>query len=231
MASVLGLRTVHLVEGTSAGKEPVRQLLDSLELVVESFASLAERGGRAPGSCHCLLWSLDGPGNGSEFDALLGEIGEGTPVILLGRAPALPLVVRALKAGAVDVLRIPVNVPDLRRALEEGLERSEAEREQRVRMLELEHRLRRLTDRERAVFDRLIRGRLNREVGAELGITERTVKAHRASILRKLDVGSVAELVRLASTLEFARQQQVDRAEAAARQMLVESEAPTSLSA
>ena len=81
------------------------------------------------------------------------------------------------------------------------------------------------------VFDQLITGRLNKQVGAELGITERTVKAHRASILRKVSVGSVAELVRLATTLEFARQRVLERASMASRQILGSSEHGTSLPA
>ena len=87
-------------------------------------------------------------------------------------------------------------------------------------------RLDRLTAREREVFDQLITGQLNKQVGAELGITERTVKAHRASILRKLSVGSVAELVRLATTLEFARRQMVERAAMASSQFLTRHDAP-----
>src|SRR5262249_39182238 len=147
-----------------------------------------------------------------ELDELLAEMGEGTSVILLGRAPPMPLVVRALKAGAVDVLCKPVDVVELRRAVLEAFERCDSEREQRSRLHELQQRLERLTAREQEVFQRLITGQLNKQVGAELGITERTVKAHRASILRKVAVGSVAELVRVATTLEFGCQPTTARA-------------------
>ena len=221
-------RTVHLVEAAEREREPLRRLIESLEVGVEAFGSLAERAERGPDSCNCLLWSLDGPGPGGELDALLEEIGEGTPVVLLGRAPPLPVVTRALKAGAVDVLRTPVDVGELRRVLGEGFERSDSERKQRARIVEVEERLERLTVRERSVLGPLIRGRLNKEIGAELGITERTVKAHRASILRKLSVGSVAELVRLATTLEFAREQMVGRASAASKQFFSRQDASDS---
>lgn len=231
MSSGLSSRTVHLVEEAEREREPLRRLIESLEVVVEAFGSLAERSGRGPGSCNCLVWSLDGPGPGGEFDALLDEIGEGTPVVLLGRAPALSLVTRALKAGAVDVLRSPVDVRELRRVLDEGFERSDSERQRRVRILEVEERLERLTVRERAVLGPLIRGQLNKEIGAELGITERTVKAHRGSILRKIEVGSLAELARVVTTLELARQQRAERVAFARKQMLGPSEAPASLSA
>ncbi|HET6983526.1 MAG TPA: LuxR C-terminal-related transcriptional regulator [Myxococcaceae bacterium] len=231
MSPGLSSRTVHLVEEAEREREPLRRLIESLEVVVEAFGTLAERSGRASDSCNCLVWSLDGPGPGNPFDALLEEIGEGTPVVLLGRAPGLSLVTRALKAGAVDVLRSPVDVGELRRVLGEAFERSDSEQQRRVRILEVEERLERLTARERAVLGPLIRGQLNKEVGAELGITERTVKAHRGSILRKIEVGSLAELARLVTTLELARQQRAERVACARRQMLGPSETPASLSA
>jgi FixJ family two-component response regulator len=229
MSSGPASRTVHLVEAAERERELLRHLIESLEAAVEAFGSLAERPEVGPDSCNCMLWSLDG--SGSELDALLEEIGEGTPVVLLGRAPALSLVTRALKAGAVDVLRTPVDPGELRRALYEGFERSDAERKQRAQILETEERLERLTARERAVLGPLIRGRLNKEIGAELGITERTVKAHRGSILRKIEVGSLAELARVVTTLELARQQRAGRVVSARRQMRGVSEAPASLSA
>ena len=88
--------------------------LESLGLRVEVFASLAERAERAPAPARCILCGLDaGSQSQQEFDDLLAEMGEGMPVVLLGRAPPLSLVVRALKAGAVDVLRRPVDADEL----------------------------------------------------------------------------------------------------------------------
>lgn len=216
-----GTSCVQLVERDARERDVIQLLLQSCGLGVEVFSSLAERTERAPGPAQCLLCSVDGAGSRwREFDDLLAEIGEGTPVVLVGRAPPLELVVRALKAGAIDVLRKPIDRHELNRAVKESIERSEAERLRRARILELRQRVERLTARELEVFDRLITGRLNKQVGAELGITERTVKAHRASILRKVSVGSVAELVRVATTLEFARQQMLERASMASKQIL-----------
>jgi len=220
-----GQSSVQLIERNDREREALQLLLESLGLRVEVFNSLAER---APGSGQCLLCAVDGVGpRWREFDDLLAEIGEGMPVVLVGRAPPLSLVVRALKAGAVDVLRKPIDTDELRRAVQEALERSDSERVHRTRILELRERLDRLTAREQEVFERLITGQLNKQVGADLGITERTVKAHRASILRKVAVGSVAELVRLATTLEFARQQVLERAGIASRQILASSDEVT----
>ena len=208
-AYTTGARTVQLIERNDRERQALQQLLESLGLHVEAFASL---GDRAPGTAECLLWSVDDVGpQGEELDKLLAEIGEGTSVVVLGRAPPLPIVVRSLKAGAVDVLCKPIEPTELRRTVLEAFERCDAERLQRSRLHELQQRLERLTAREQEVFQRLITGRLNKQVGAELGITERTVKAHRASILRKVAVGSVAELVRVATTLEFGCQPPVAR--------------------
>ena len=208
-AYTTGARTVQLIERNERERQALQQLLESLGLHVEAFASL---GDRAPGTADCLLWSVDGVGpEQEELNELLAEIGEGTSVVVLGRAPPMPIVVRMMKAGAVDVLCKPIELTELRRAVLEAFERCDAERLQRSRIHELQQRLERLTAREQEVFQRLITGQLNKQVGAELGITERTVKAHRASILRKVAVGSVAELVRVATTLEFSCQPPVAR--------------------
>jgi FixJ family two-component response regulator len=222
-ATIQGSRTVQLIERNDHERQALEQLLESLGVRVEAFTSLAER---APGSGECLLWSVDGVGpQSAEIDEVLAEIGDGTSVVLLGRAPPMPLLVRALKAGAVDVLCKPVEMQELRRVVLEAFDQCDAEREQRVRLHELRRRLDRLTAREQEVFQRLITGQLNKQVGAELGITERTVKAHRASILRKVAVGSVAELVRVATTLEFGGPQAVARGTNGSRHPVASAEA------
>ncbi len=209
-------RTVQLVERNDRERQALQQLVESIGLRVEAFPSLVER---IRDRGECLLWSIDDADPQQEvLDELLAEMGEGTSVVLLGSAPPMPLVVRMVKAGAVDVLCKPVELTDLRRAVLEAFERCDAEREQRSRLQELQHRVERLTAREQEVFQRLITGQLNKQVGAELGITERTVKAHRASILRKVAVGSVAELVRVATTLEYEGQHVMNRAATAEKQ-------------
>ena len=202
-------RTVQLIERNDRERQLLQQSLEALGLHVEAFNSLVER---TTDRGECVVWSLDGAGPKPEdLDGLVAEMRDGTSVVLLGSTPPMPLVVRLVKAGAVDVLCKPVELTDLRRAVLEAFERCDAEREQRARLHELQQRIERLTAREQEVFQRLITGQLNKQVGAELGITERTVKAHRASILRKVAVGSVAELVRVATTIEFGCQQPVTR--------------------
>jgi len=222
-----GPQTVQLIERNERERQTLQQLLQSLGFHVEAFTSL---GDRASGTGECLIWSVEDVAGSDELDDLLAEMGEGTSVVLLGRALPMPLVVRMVKAGAVDVLCKPVELTELRRAVLEAFERCDAERQQRARLHELQQRLERLTAREQEVFERLITGQLNKQVGAELGITERTVKAHRASILRKVAVGSVAELVRVATTIEFGCHPPVTRPTSANGQIL-ESSGETTLSA
>jgi FixJ family two-component response regulator len=220
---------VQLIERNDRERQGLQQFLESIGLRVQAFASLVER---ATDAGECVVWSVDGASpRPEELDQLVAEMGDGTSVILLVSSPPMPLVVRVLKAGAVDVLTKPVEMTDLRRAVLEAFERCDAEREQRARLHELQQRIERLTAREQEVFQRLITGQLNKQVGAELGITERTVKAHRASILRKVAVGSVAELVRVATTIEFGCQHPVKRLTNGAGDHVAPADHPTPLSA
>jgi FixJ family two-component response regulator len=213
---------VQLVESDDRERQALQQLLELAGLRVEGFSSLAER---AASSGECLLWCVDGPT--PPLDELLRETSKGTSVVLVARALPLAVVVRAVKAGVVDVLCKPLDMEELRRAVEQALARTETERLHRARLLELRQRLERLTAREQEVFQRLIDGQLNKQVGAELGITERTVKAHRASILRKVAVGSIAELVRIATTVECGCQRLVERTAAAEKHSVGRSDETT----
>ena len=223
--SMPGPRTVQLVESDDKERQALQELLELVGLRVEGFASLAER---APGSGECLLWSIDGPT--PQLDEVLRETTNGTSVVLVARSLPLAVVVRAVKAGVVDVLCKPLDMEELRRAVEQALARAETERLHRARLLELKQRVARLTTREQEVFQRLINGQLNKQVGAELGITERTVKAHRASILRKVAVGSMAQLVRIATTVECGCHHLVERAAAAEKQAGVQPDDATKVS-
>ena len=223
--SMPGPRTVQLVESDDKERQALQELLELVGLRVEGFASLAER---APGSGECLLWSIDGPT--PQLDEVLRETTNGTSVVLVARSLPLAVVVRAVKAGVVDVLCKPLDIEELRRAVEQALARTETERLHRARLLELKQRVARLTTREQEVFQRLINGQLNKQVGAELGITERTVKAHRASILRKVAVGSMAQLVRIATTVECGCHHLVERAAAAEKQAGVQPDDATKVS-
>ena len=130
--SMPGPRTVQLVESDDKERQALQELLELVGLRVEGFASLAER---APGSGECLLWSIDGPT--PQLDEVLRETTNGTSVVLVARSLPLAVVVRAVKAGVVDVLCKPLDMEELRRAVEQALARTETERLHRARLLEL----------------------------------------------------------------------------------------------
>ena len=110
----------------------------------------------------------------------------------------VPTSVKAMKAGAVDLLTKPVDVQDLIAAIQRAVTRDEHERATETRLAEVRRRVAMLTARETEVFARVVTGMLNKQIGGALGIGEKTVKVHRARVMEKMQAGSVAELVRLA---------------------------------
>jgi FixJ family two-component response regulator len=150
----------------------------------------------------CLLLDMRMPGpSGLDLQAALEHHGIRLPVIFLtGYADTLAGV-RAMKAGAVDFLAKPVERADLFEAIGRALALDATQRAARHEAERLRARFGTLTPRERTVFDRLVAGGLNKQIAAELGISERTVKTERAQVMRKLGVGSLADLGRLAERL------------------------------
>ena len=150
----------------------------------------------------CLLLDMRMPGpSGLDLQAALEHHGIRLPVIFMtGYADTLAGV-RAMKAGAVDFLAKPVERADLFEAIGRALALDATQRAARHEAQRLRARFGTLTPRERAVFDRLVAGGLNKQIAAELGISERTVKTERAQVMRKLGVGSLTELGRLAERL------------------------------
>ena len=123
------------------------------------------------------------------------------PIVFLTGHGDVPKSVRAMKAGAVDFLTKPVDAPVLLDAVARAIARDEENRVVRGRQDEAQTRYDRLTPREREVFAHLISGQLNKQVGYDLGISERTIKIHRRQVLEKMEADSIADLVRMASDL------------------------------
>jgi FixJ family two-component response regulator len=153
------------------------------------------------GGCVVLDVCMPGP-SGLDLQAALGERDDALPVIFLTGNGDIPMSVRAMKAGAVDFLTKPVEREALLTAVQNALARDTESRAARSRADALRSRYQTLTPRERAVFALVVAGKLNKHVAAELGISERTVKAHRAQVMEKLHVTSLAELVHTAEQLE-----------------------------
>ena len=133
--------------------------------------------------------------------ASLNARGGALPIVFLSGHGDIPMAVRAIRAGAVDFLTKPVTRDALAAAIEKAIAGGRRTRSHDARLADLKRRFNTLSDREREVFDGVVAGRLNKQIGHHLGVSERTVKAHRAQIMKKLGAGSLPDLVRMADTL------------------------------
>jgi FixJ family two-component response regulator len=161
----------------------------------ESF--LDEQDGDSPG---CLLLDFCMPGlNGLELQHVLAGLPSARPIVFLSGQSDIDTAVRAMKAGAVNFLTKPMDPNRLFAAVEQAFRQDVSQRLERNIRITIQQRLLRLTPRERQVMNHIIRGRLNKQIAAELGACEKTIKVHRARMMEKMSVRSVAELVRLSS--------------------------------
>ncbi|WP_395945489.1 response regulator transcription factor [Brevundimonas sp.] len=186
----------------------VRRALDSLfrsiglavRLHESATAFLADE---PPETVSCIVTDVRMPGvSGLDFQKALTAQGSTTPVILITGHGDVPMSVRAMKAGAVDFLTKPFRDQDLIDAVNEALEQDRQTRARADERAGAEARYAQLTPRERQVMGLVVSGLMNKQAAAELGLSEVTVKLHRSSLMRKLAVHTVADLVRLSQALE-----------------------------
>jgi two-component system response regulator FixJ len=190
-------RTVYVVDDDAVLCEALQALLEAEGLRVETHTSaesfLAARCGHEAG---CLVLDVRMRGmSGLELQEHLVQLGATLPVIVLTGHGDVPMAVRAVKAGVVDFLEKPVNDQLLLERIRNALALDAQRRAQRVRRAEAQRRLDSLTAREYEVMERVVAGLANKQIAGELGITEKTVEAHRKHVMDKLAVGGVAELV------------------------------------
>jgi FixJ family two-component response regulator len=175
-------------------------VLAAVGYTVEAFASAREFLARPPhpGPC-CLVLDVRMPGlSGIQLQEMLAATGRRLSIVFVTGHADVPTSVRAMKAGAVDLLTKPVDAQDLIVAIQRAVTRDELDRVAEARRTEIQRRVSLLTARETEVFALVVTGMLNKQIGAALGIGEKTVKVHRARVMEKMRAGSVAELVRLA---------------------------------
>src|SRR5436190_455872 len=198
MNSPLG-PTVFVVDDYAPGRKSISRLLRTAGFAVTAFASakefLAQYDPETPG---CLVLDLAMPEvSGLELQTILAGKGSLLPIIFLTAHGSVPKSVQAMKRGASDFLTRPVNDEDLLTAVRAAIEKDRARRREQAELSEIRARVARLTPREREVLEYVVAGKLNKQIAGELGTVEQTVKIHRAHVMQKMRVQSVAELVRL----------------------------------
>jgi FixJ family two-component response regulator len=192
--------TVYLVDDDAAVLKGLRRLLASAGLHVVAFESprdFLEGLDREASGCVVLDFSMPGL-NGLELQQALAASGNALPVIFLTGKGDIPTSVQAMKGGAADFLTKPVDGEVLLAAIRGAIERDRSQRAERAERDDIARRLATLTARERDVLRHVVAGRLNKQIAAELGTVEKTVKVHRARVMEKMQARSLAELVRLA---------------------------------
>ena len=198
---------VAIVDDDPWALDGLQRLLRSAGWKAETFASaqefLASARAEAPA---CLVLDLQLPGlSGLDLQKWMAEAGLETPIVFLTGHGDIPASVQAMKAGAVEFLTKPVDDQKLLQAIHEAIERDRGTRQRRATMLERRHRYASLTVREQEVLRQVVAGLLNKQIAAELHITEFTVKFHRGHIMRKMGADSLADLVRMAESLGIGR--------------------------
>src|SRR6516164_751724 len=184
-------------------REALRSLLQSVGLQGRAFASVPEflNSGRPEGPT-CLVLDVRLPGrSGLDFQRELLAANIDLPIIFITAHADVPMSVQAMKRGALEFLTKPVRDQDLLDAIQLGLERDRARREGERALAALRERFETLTAREREVMTEVVKGRLNKQIAGDIGVSEVTVKAHRGEVMRKMKASSLLDLARMAEKL------------------------------
>jgi len=194
---------VFVVDDDQSVREALSSLLRSAGLPVETFSSPQEFLERArPDVPSCLILDVMLPGlSGLDLPDMLARAGREIPIVFITGQGTIPMSVRAMKAGAVEFLTKPFQDQELLSAVGHALDLDRGRRARRAELAELTMRVNQLTPREREVMALVAAGRMNKQIAAQLGTVEQTIKVHRARVMKKLGLDSVADLVRLAERL------------------------------
>jgi FixJ family two-component response regulator len=194
---------VFVIDDDPSMRLALEDLVSTVGLEVRAFAAPQEfLQSKPPDAPGCLVLDVRLPGmSGLTFQKELEKEGLALPVIFITGHGDIPMSVRAMKAGAVEFLTKPFHDQDLLDAIHAAIERDRKRRREAVRLAELRNRFATLSERERQIMTLVVIGRPNKQIAAELSLSEMTVKVHRGQVMRKMFAGSLPELVRMADRL------------------------------
>lgn len=202
-----GSQAVVIIDDDKAVRDSLAWLVESIGLPVRSYESAKafldeiDRTGERPHGC--LLVDIRLPGmSGLDLQDALAQRHIDVPIIVITGHGDIPIAVRAMKAGALDFIEKPFSDEVLLDRIREAMERDRLQHDRAERRRQLQERVRRLSLRERQVMGLVVRGKLNKEVAAELGLSPKTIEVHRSNVMEKMEAASLAQLVRISIELE-----------------------------
>jgi FixJ family two-component response regulator len=200
-------RVVYVIDDDASMREALKSLLASVGLRVETFGSAPEFfGKKLPEAAICLVVDVRLPGlSGLDFQVELNRANIDVPIIFITGHGDIAMTVKAMKAGAVEFLAKPFRDQDLLDAVKSALEKDQAKRTGKKAIAVVRSQFESLTPREQEVIGWVTAGLMNKQVAAEMGVSEITVKVHRGNVMRKMGAKSLADLVRMADMLGVRR--------------------------